>query len=219
MSGPELIGFGDSVYCRAVRIAMHEKSLSYAYLELNPFEPEGQTVLRDHHPFGRVPILRHEGFTLYETVAILDYLDAIAPMPALRPVDARAAARMVQVQSIADCYLYRPLVRQAFSHSVYRPYLGLTADPEEAMRGLTAAEQGLDALEAIATEGLVLNGRDLTRADCHIAPMIEYFVLAPDAAALLTARPALAAWFSAIETRAAVVATRPDCVISLRGPQ
>ncbi len=34
------------------------------------------------HPFGRVPVLEHDGFMLYETQAILRYLDRVLPQPA-----------------------------------------------------------------------------------------------------------------------------------------
>ena len=59
------------------------------------------------HPFGRVPVLEHDGFMLYETQAILRYLDRVLPQPALTPADPRRAARMDQVMNINDWYLFQ----------------------------------------------------------------------------------------------------------------
>ena len=39
------------------------------------------------HPFGRVPVLEHDAFSLYESQAILRSLDRVLPTPALTPVD------------------------------------------------------------------------------------------------------------------------------------
>ena len=102
MSDLHLTGFADSVYTRAVRICLAEKGVSYEYVEVNPFSEEGQTALAGQHPFGRVPVLRHAGFELYETVAILGYLDEVFEGPKLIPDDAKARARMRQVMSITD---------------------------------------------------------------------------------------------------------------------
>jgi glutathione S-transferase len=54
------------------------------------------------HPFGRVPVLEYDGFMLYETQAILRFLDRILPSPTLTPADPKAAARMDQAMIIND---------------------------------------------------------------------------------------------------------------------
>jgi len=217
VKGLALIGFEHSVYTRAVRMALHEKDLAYDYDEVNPFTPAGQAALVGMHPFGRVPVLRHYAFVLYETAAILGYLDDGFDAPPLWPKGAKARARVIQVEGIVDSYLYQPLVRQVFSHGVYLPHLGEPADPETVAAGLAASGTVLDALEEIAGAGLVLNGRDITRADCHLAPMIDYFAALPEARALLEARPALAHWFGAMAERGSFAQTRPDFMDRLVG--
>ena len=209
MTALTLTGFADSVYTRAVRMALAEKGQDHAYVEVNPFTPEGQTALAGQHPFGRVPVLRHGEVSVYETVAILGYLDDAFEGPSLFPEGAEARAQVLQVESIADAYLYWPLVRQVFSHGVYRPQFGEPGDPVEVEQGLAAAGPVLDALEALAGAGPVLSGRDVTRADCHLAPMIDAFAALPQARALLDQRTALSGWFSAISARPAFTATRP----------
>ncbi len=47
-------------------------------------------------------MLEHEGFTLYESQAILRYLDRVLPAQVLTPADPKAAARMDQAMNIND---------------------------------------------------------------------------------------------------------------------
>jgi glutathione S-transferase len=210
MTGLRLTGFGHSVYTRAVRMALFEKGLDHDYDEVMPFSEEGQAALAGLHPFGRVPVMRHDDFEVYETAAILVYLDAAFGSPTLYPDAPRLRARVTQVQGIVDSYLYWPLVRQAFGQAVYAPLFGEGGDGALAAAGMAEAPRILGALEAIAGEGLILNGRDMTRADCHLAPMMDYVAQVPGAEEMLAACPALSQWLTAIATRDSFCATRPD---------
>lgn len=211
-AGVALTGFRHSVYTRVARIALAEKRVDHDYEEHDPFAPGA----RGSHPFGRVPVLRHGDFTIYETAAITDYIDRAFDGPALMPRDSTAAARVVQVIGIVDAYGYWPLVRQVYSHAVYRPVLGEPAAPEIIAEGLEAAPEVLGALDALAAEGLVLNG-GFTRADCHLAPMIAAFASAPQGAAMLGDFPRLAAWWAMVRTRPSVVET--DVPLSPESPR
>src|SRR5206468_6356077 len=94
-----------SPFGRAVLIALEEKGASY---RLSPVAP-GSFRSPEHlarHPLGKVPVLDHGDFRLFETQAILRYLDRVLPSPALTPADPRAAARMDQAMNINDCYLF-----------------------------------------------------------------------------------------------------------------
>jgi uncharacterized protein YndB with AHSA1/START domain len=56
-------------------------------------------------PCGNVPVIEHGGFTLYETKAILRYLDRVVAASSIVPYDVRCAARMHPLMNIADEYL------------------------------------------------------------------------------------------------------------------
>lgn len=196
---PVLTGYRFSVYTRAARIALTEKGVRYDYEELDPFAPEAEGP----HRFGRVPVLRHGDFQFYETAAITGYVDAAFEGPALMPSDPKAAARVAQVAGIVDAYAYWPLVRQVYSHAVFRPAFGEPASKETIDEGLRAAPRVLAALEEIAREGLAL-GAVFTRADCHLAPMIAGFVSAPQGADMLAGCAALSDWWSRVSKRASL---------------
>lgn len=203
-AAPVLVGYCHSVYTRAARIALIEKGVACDYREHDPFSGRGAD---NPHPFGRVPVLLHAGFTLYETAAITAYVDAAFDGPRLMPDGAGAAARAVQVISMVDAYVYWPLVRQVYSHGAFRPAMGEAADGEVLAAGLREAPRVLAALEAIAAEGLVL-GQGFTRADCHLAPMIAAFVQVPEAARMLGACPALGRWWARVAERPAMKETQ-----------
>src|SRR5436305_14973231 len=82
-----------STYSRRVLIALIEKQISY---EPVPIDMAG----RKHkdpaylalNPYGRVPVLQEHGFDLYESTAILDYLEAMHLQPALAPAVPRRSA-------------------------------------------------------------------------------------------------------------------------------
>ncbi|MDQ2090745.1 glutathione S-transferase family protein [Marimonas arenosa] len=194
---PLLTGYRFSVYTRAARIAFAEKGVGFDYQEYDPFAEGAEGP---PHPFGRVPVLRHGRFEVYETAAITAYIDAAFDGPALMPADVEAMARAVQVIGIVDAYAYWPLVRQVYSHAVFRPAMGEPASDAVLVEGLAAAPRMLAAFEAVAAEGLVL-GAAFGRADCHLAPMIAAFASAPQGAEMLAEYPALSTWWRRIAAR------------------
>lgn len=197
-----LHGYRYSVYVRIARLTLAEKGVAYDRVEVNPFAADVPASYRALHPFGRVPTLLHDGFALYETGAITRYIDRAFAGPALQPADPRALARMDQIISIVDSYGYWPMVRQVFSHRVFRPRLRQPADEAEIERGLAASAKVLAALEPLIGDGVTL-------ADLHLGAMTAYFVQAPEAAAALGQYPRLAAWWAQLSRRPSFAATDP----------
>ncbi|MEK9280306.1 MULTISPECIES: glutathione S-transferase family protein [unclassified Bradyrhizobium] len=205
----ELHGYQYSVYSWIARLALHEKGVEYTWVEVNPFAENIPASYLATHPFKRVPALVHSEFVVYETGAITRYVDEAFEGPRLQPAEPRERARCNQIMSIADSYAYWPLVRQVFSHGVFRPLMRLEANESEFRRGLAAAPRVLAALETAASNAQYLCGDQLSLADIHLAPMIGYFVLADEGKALLEKHPRLNDWWSELSKRSAFVATMP----------
>ncbi len=203
-----LHGYSYSVYNRVARLALELKGVSYERVEVNPFSNLDPAYL-DLHPFGRVPVLSHGSFNIFETVAICRYVDNAFDGSALKPSKARTMARMDQVIAIVDSYGYWPMVRQVFSHRVFRPLQGETTNEEEVSAGLAASEKVLDVLNQIAEEGRILTGITVTLADCHLAPMIDYFVRAPEGRVLLHTFPSLWHWWGEVSEMSFMARTDP----------
>lgn len=204
-----LHGYRPSVYVRAARLALAEKAVACDLVEVNPFAPDPPADYRALHPFGRVPTLVHDGFVLYETGAITRYVDRAFAGIALQPTDSRALARMDQILSIVDSYVYWPAVRQVFVQAVAQPRRGQAGDAAEIANGLAASAKALAALEVLAADGDFLVGPTLSLADLHLLPMIAYFVEAPQGADLLAQHDRLQAWWMRTSQRASFAATDP----------
>jgi glutathione S-transferase len=204
-----LYGYQYSVYHWIARLALAEKGVAYERVEVDPFAADVSAAYLAMHPFKRVPVLVHDDFVIYETGAITRYVDETFPGPRLQPETPRERARMAQIISVIDSYAYWPLVRQVYSHSVFRPLVGERVDPAEIARGLEASARALGALEALAAGGDFLIGTTLSLADLHLAPMIAYFSRAPEGKRLQSEHPRLSAWWHAIERRPALAATDP----------
>jgi glutathione S-transferase len=64
-----------------VRLVLTHKEVPYTFHDLEP--DMGRPSHLALHPFNRVPILQHGDFTVYETSAIVTYLDETFPNPSL----------------------------------------------------------------------------------------------------------------------------------------
>src|SRR5258707_8684490 len=204
-----LPGYRSSVYQSIARLALAGKGGGYERVAVNPFAADVPVAYRALHPFGRVPALVHDGFALYETAAITRYIDRAFAGPALQPVDARALARMDQIIAVVDAYGYWPLVRQVFSHRVFRPQVGQPTDEGEVAKGLERAARVLGALEALMADATFLVGPAPSLADLHLGAMIAYFTQAAEGDALLKQHARLAAWWQTLRQRPSFAATDP----------
>jgi glutathione S-transferase len=204
-----LHGYRLSVYTWIARAVLAAKAVQYTPIEVDPFAENLADSFRAISPFGRVPVLQHGALTIHETVAIARYVDAAFDGPSLTPSDPVAQARMAQVIAIVDNYGYWPMVRQVFVQRASPGLRGAPVDAAELANGLAASRTVLAALEAIAREGRVLNGRAVTLADYHLAPMVDYFARAPEGAEALSACPALSDWWAGARRLDALRATDP----------
>src|SRR5438105_11816011 len=99
-----VLGFPRSTFVHIARLVLTHKGVPYTFRDL---EPEmGSPAHLALHPFDRVPILQHGEFTLYETSAIVAYLEEVFPMPSLQPETAQGRARMNQWISAVNSYYY-----------------------------------------------------------------------------------------------------------------
>src|SRR6201984_1673486 len=100
-----LYGFDGSTYVRTVRMLLAEKGATYKQVPVHvlkgePRQPEH--VAR--HPFGKVPVLDHDGFRIIETGAIAAHLDEVLPGPSFTPENPKDRARMRMAMGIVDSY-------------------------------------------------------------------------------------------------------------------
>ena len=127
MTDPILYGPGYSTYVRSSRLALEEKGVHYQFEEFDFFQGMPAEQL-ERHPFGKVPAFQHDDFQLYETTAILRYVDEAFPGPSLQPETPRQRARMTQILSIIDGYGYGPMIGDIVIQRVVMPMMGNESD-------------------------------------------------------------------------------------------
>lgn len=205
MALPILHGASYSVYVRIARLAFEEKGVAYELAPVDVFRAGGPPA--DYlrlQPFGRIPALRHGDFTLYETDAIVRYVDEAFEGPPLSPRAPRDRARMTQVMRILDSYGYPSLVWGVYVREAGAPE---DRDPERLTAALAPSERCLSVLEELLG-GAFFVGEAPSLADLHAAPMLTYLALAPSGRRLLAAQPKLRAWLARMAQRPSLAATR-----------
>jgi glutathione S-transferase len=206
-----LFGAAYSVYVRTVRLALIEKAIVYEQVPIDVFAVDGVPLAYfERHPFGRIPALEHGDFRLYETGAMTRYIDDAFDGPALQPQDVRARARMNQIISIADGYVYPNLVLGVYVEQVSKPARNEKPDIARLDAALQRAPLCLRAISDLAMAGPWLCGPAISLADFYLAPMLHYFMQAPVAAELLHRSPSLAAWWQRIAERECMRGTLPE---------
>jgi len=206
----DLFGADYSVYVRSARIALEEKGVAYRLRPVDVFAPGGvpENYL-ELNPFGRIPALKIGSLTLYETVAILRYVDEGFDGPPLQPDDPAARAHMTQILSVLDAYAYRTLVWDIYVERVVKTRDGGPADEVAIASAMGPARTVLAALEDLAEDGPFLLGARPTLADCHAAPMLALFERAEEGRLLLKSVPKLSRWLDTVRQRSAFIATEP----------
>jgi glutathione S-transferase len=196
-----------SPFGRAVLATLEEKGARYRLAAL----PPGSSKSPEHlarHPFGRVPVLEHDGFMLYETQAILRHLDRVLPDPVLTPDDARQAARMDQVMNINDWYLFQGVGNVIGFHRIIRPrFMGLAADEAAIEAAMPRARLVFAELSRLLGEQPFIAGETLSLADLHAAPHVGFLSSTPEWETLTAPHPNLRAWISRLEARPSFMAT------------
>ncbi len=87
-----------------VRIALNLKGLAYESVAINFARGEHQSAgYRGKNPQGLVPALDHDGTVLTQSLAIIEYLDAVEPAPRLIPLDPVDRARMQAMAQTVAC--------------------------------------------------------------------------------------------------------------------
>lgn len=198
----QLYGAAYSVYVRAVRLALEEKGVAYELLPVDIFAEEGppQDYAR-RQPFLKIPAFQHGDFQLYETDAILRYIAAAFPGPALQPALLRSNARANQMLSILNAYAYRCWVWDIYVERVAKPAEGGAGDEARIAAALPLAATCLDALSDLMEGEPYLLGGDPFLPDLLAAPMIGYLRLAEEGALLLKERPRWLGWWEALSAR------------------
>lgn len=98
-----------STYSRRVRIALIEKQIPHEAVVLDmTARKHREPAYLALNPYGRVPTIEEDGFVLYESTAILNYLEATHPTPPLVPAAPQQRALVDMYMKLCDIQMTRP---------------------------------------------------------------------------------------------------------------
>jgi glutathione S-transferase len=200
---------------RAVIATLVEKEAEFRIAGLTPGAHKAAPHL-SRNPFGKMPVLEHDHFTLYETQAILRYLDRMIPNPPLVPRDAREAARMDQIMGISDWYLFQRVNAVIGFHRVVGPkLLGLKPDEAAISEAMPTAEVVFGELSRLLDRKLFLAAQTMTLADLIVAPHMDFLAQTPEWSQLTRGRSNLIEWLARMGERKCMASTTWDAVSQL----
>jgi len=210
MAKPVIYGPAYSTYARTCRLALEEKGTDYDLVEVDIFS--GANTAPEHlarHPFGKVPAFEHDGLALYETDAIIRYIDEAFAGSDLQPADTAGRARMAQAINIIGGYAYPALIGQIFIQRAVMPMVGNTADEDAIAAAIPQAETAVAALEKLIDGNAYLAGDRLSLADLLLIPVYDYVAQIPEGQQILAKAPNLQRWWETVRSRPSVAKTRP----------
>jgi len=202
-----------SPYGRAVLATFSEKGDSYRFAAVSGSRSEPHI---SRHPFGRVPVLEHSGFVLYETQAIMRYLDRVLHDPALYPADPAAAARMDQVMNICDWYLFQGVNNVIGFHRIVAPRLFGSAPDEAAIAAaMPKAHVVFAELHRLLGKRPWFTGESVSLADILVAAHLDFLAQTPEWNQLAQASPNLVSWLQRMNSRPSFRSTTWERVAEL----
>jgi len=209
MSDIKVHGVPGSPFLRSVEIALREKGLPY---ELHAMAPQ-DTKQPEHlarHPFGRIPAFEHDRFMLYETQAIIRYLDDLLPTPPLTPDNAEARARMNQVIGIIEWYFFpKAAAPIAFNRIIGPRLLGLPSDEAAIAEAMPMARTCFEVIDGILGAKPYLTGDSVSIADIMLAAQLDLFSECAEGRELIEGTSNLPAWLKRMKARPSFAATEP----------
>jgi glutathione S-transferase len=164
-----------SPYSWRVQLALEIKRIPYQGRQLSFSSQDLQSgEFLAINPRGQVPALRDGEFTLYESIAILSYLDAKQPEPPLFGRD--AAERGLIWRQIMECVYYLEPHMTSFAGTVFSGELPEKSD--EAIKSRQQVERELYRLDAVLEQNDYLAGKQISAADVATYPVIQLLLIA-----------------------------------------
>jgi glutathione S-transferase len=161
----------------------------------------------ERHPFGKVPVVDHDGMRILETTAIARYLNDVLPGKSLVPATPKDRARMDMIVGIIDSYGYGALIGGVAAFHLFPDFVG---GKNDRMR-TDGIENGRKVIElTMKTKGSSpFIAGELSLADLYLAPIAFYVSLTPDKEGVFDV-DGFADWWTKIQALRSFKETQPD---------
>ncbi|TFL00682.1 glutathione S-transferase [Pterulicium gracile] len=191
-------GVDASTCTQRVALAFHEKKVPFQFAAIDHYSGEHKSSeFVAKQPFGRIPYLDDDGFTLFESRAIGRYIASKHPDQGtpLIPTGEKALAKFEEAMSIEafnfEAYAYRAVAEGVFKEMFHSG----TPDPAVVKGFMDVLSTKLDTYEKILSNQKYLAGDTITLADINHLPYGSMLPLLKLDTLENPARPHVARWW------------------------
>ena len=194
----KLLGTLTSPYVRKVRLVLLEKNIPHAFVI---DQPQGGIVLQAN-PMGRIPaLILDDGFCVFDSAVIVDYVDTLNDQPVLIPrSDVAARLRVKRWEALADGIADSAVVVRT---ERMRP----NDKQDESVLKLhnTAISNALAYAAGLLGGNEWCEGESITLADLAMTSALVYLDLRQPERDWRGAYPNLSTWFAKMARRKSVI--------------
>lgn len=198
-----LLGASVSPFVRKVMIVAAEKNLTLECRSTNPRTSDDPDFIAAS-PFRKIPAFKDGDYTLADSTAIVAYLDAKVPSPAMIPAEARARGKAIWFEEVADTILFSAGQKIFFNRIVMPKFLnqpGNLAEADEAQANMLPPVYAY--LESVTPTSGYLVGDAFSIADISIVSMLINLAFA-NAGVDAAKYPKLAAYYARMTARPSI---------------
>lgn len=203
MSKPTLYGMYGSTCTQRILMTLAEsgweegKDFNFKLVDLRKGEHKQPEHLA-RNPYGQVPALEDDGFTMYESRAIARYIEEKAGGK-LVPKDPKAKGRMEQL-CCTEAQTITPEVSGIVAQRIFSKMFGFPMSEEKIKEHVSKVEKPLDILNEHLAKNEFMAGSQLTLADIFFMPYFNMLFLTPEKS-LFESRPNIMAWWKRVSSR------------------
>jgi glutathione S-transferase len=196
----KIYGNAMSTCTRRVLGTLAEKQATYELVSIDFAKGEHKTPANlARQPFGQMPSLEDGDFTLFESRAMIRYIDATVPGQSLTPKDPKSHALMEQWISV-EMENFNPGIAGVVYQEMFLPMMGGKCDSAKAEESKAKLAPCLAILDKHLAKGPHFVGDQFTLADICYMPYVEYG-MQTSAKDMLMSHTNFAAWWKRVSER------------------
>lgn len=153
----------------------------------------------EKNPIGKVPVLVDGDYTLYESMAIVRYLDKIVEPDSLTPKEAKERGYMEQWISVHACYL-SPSVGKIMYNKIFMTMRGQPVDTAMVESAREEIAKILDVMDKSLEDQPYLSGQHFSVAEICFIPDLQILFMSGDQDLILE-RENVARWWAMASQR------------------
>jgi len=198
----KIFGNPMSTCTRRVVMALHEKQAKFEMVVIDFAKGEHKSPENmARQPFGQMPSLTDGDFTLFESRAMMRYIDETLPGQSLTPKDPKSRALMEQWLYV-ESEDFNPAVSAIVYQEVFAPMMGGKTDASKVAEAMTKLAPVMAVLDKHLAKGPHFVGDQFTLADISFMPYTEY-AMNTSAKDMMLSHANFAAWWKRVSERGA----------------